>query len=120
MRKLLLTLLLTIGVYNISYAETKKYNFWWAQLPAVCGDIDEVERFAKDKGFTKFSISIGREGGKPDGAPVYAITYWIGNDGNESMATVNTPTTNETCIIFRTFNVQINRELYEKNLWELY
>jgi len=116
MRKLLLTLLLTFGVFNVSYAETEKYNFFWTQIPAVCGQYEEVEKFAEDKGFKKFSISIGRESGKPNGRPVYAITYWIGNDGNESMATVNTPTTNETCIIFRTFNVQINNELYEKNL----
>jgi len=116
MRKLLLTLLLTFGVFNVSYAETEKYNFFWTQIPAVCGQYEEVEKFAEDKGFKKFSISIGRESGKPNGRPVYAITYWIGNDGNESMATVNTPTTNETCIIFRTFNVQLNNELYEKNL----
>ena len=116
MKKILLTILLSIFT-TISYAEhgsDKHYKFFWNQVPAVCGEYEEVERFAKDKGFSKFSVSFGKEGGREDGDVVYAVTYWIGNDKYESMATINIPSSNETCILFRTCDLQLNKNLYEK------
>ena len=97
-----------------AYAETKQYNFWWEQLPAVCSTSDEIGRWAKDKNFTPLNISYGRKGGRPDGEIVYMVMYWM-NDTGETIATVQTPDNlGQTCILFRTFDLTMNQNLLNK------
>ena len=51
-------------------------------------------------------MSYGRENGKPDGKIVYIVTYWVGPDTNETMASVMVPKVSHySCILFRTFDV---------------
>ena len=96
------------------YAETKQYNFWWEQLPAVCSTSDEIGRWAKDKNFTPLNISYGRKGGRPDGEIVYMIMYWM-NDKRETFASVQVPDKpQQTCILFRTFDLTLNQNLMNK------
>ena len=97
-----------------AYAETKQYNFWWEQLPAVCSTSDEIGRWAKDKNFTPLNISYGRKGGRPDGEIIYMVMYWM-NDTGETIATVQTPDNlGQTCILFRTFDLTMNQNLLNK------
>ena len=52
MKKLIL--IITLFLTSIVYAtETKQYNFWWEQLPAVCSTSDEIKRWATDKNFLR-------------------------------------------------------------------
>tara|TARA_R100001015_G_C4583386_1_gene139582 strand:- start:113 stop:493 length:381 start_codon:yes stop_codon:yes gene_type:complete len=123
MRKLLLALLFTIGVFNLCYAEheapdtkspVEKFNFWWEQVPAVCSTSDEIERWAEFKKFNPINISFGREGGSPDGRIVYIVVYWM-NEDQESFASVSTPERpDQACIVFRTFDLKLNTTLLNK------
>ena len=124
MRKLLITLLLMLGV-SIAHAEhtaeqnpqvdvPKKYDFYWSQIPAVCSTQDVIEEWAEDKGFSPVSISYGRKDGKPDGEVLYIIVYWLQLDTNETMASVSVPYSSEVCIVFRTFDLMLNQEVYQK------
>ena len=108
----ILTLILTLLFTSIAYAETQKqYNFWWEQLPAICSTNDEINRWATDNKFVPLNVSYGRAGGKPDGEIVYMIVYWM-NDTTQSFASVQTPDNpNNTCILFRTFDVALNKTL---------
>lgn len=87
-----------------------RYEFFWNQIPVVCGQNTEVERWANDKGFEPVNISYGHENGNPRGRVVYIVIYWL-NENGESFASVSTPETSEVCIVFRTFNLQINPNL---------
>ena len=111
-----LILIITILLTSIVYAtETKQYNFWWEQLPAVCSTSEEIKRWANDKNFMPLNVSYGRKGGKPDGEIVYMIMYWM-NDKGEPFASVQTPDTpGQTCILFRTFDLTLNQNLMNKN-----
>ena len=124
MKKLIiaLTLLLT----SLAFAEQEapevpgtepkmnKFNFWWEQVPAVCSTSEEVERWAEFKKFDPINISFGRENGSPDGKVVYIVVYWI-NERQESFASVSTPERpDQTCIIFRTFDMKLNTDLLNK------
>ena len=61
-------------------------------------------------------MSVGREGGVPTGKIVYVVVYYI-NDSGQTFAGVSTPESpNQTCIVFRTFDLRINEGLYKKDL----
>jgi len=87
-----------------------RYEFYWNQIPVVCGQNTEVERWANDKGFEPVNISYGHNNGDPKEPIVYIVIYWMNSNG-ESFASVSTPETSEVCIVFRTFNLQINPNL---------
>jgi len=102
--------------HNEQDSDLKKYDFWWEQIPVVCSYSDEIQRWANDKNFIPVNMSVGREGGSPDGRIVYVVVYYI-NDSGQSFAGVSTPEQpNQTCIVFRTFDLRINEGLKEKNL----
>ncbi len=122
MKRLILTALLGLFWTSIVFAnnddvdDIKKYNFWWEQIPAVCSYSDEIQRWATDNNFIPVNMSLGREGGKADGRIVYIVVYYI-NDSGQTFAGVSTPESpNQTCIVFRTFDLRINEGLREKEL----
>ena len=117
MKKLLLSILGLLLLTSVTIAEEsdiKKYNFYWDQVPVVCGAPEEIDRWANDKGFTPLSLSYGKEGGDPDGAVVYIVVYYLNKDNGETFATVTTPTGSDVCVIFRTFNLQLNPKIMEQ------
>ena len=122
MKKLIL--ILSLLFTTISYAgheehndsDIKKYDFWWEQIPVVCSYSSEIQRWANDKNFIPVNMSVGREGGKQDGQIVYIIVYYI-NDSGQTFASVQTPDNpDQSCIVFRTFDLRINEGLKEKEL----
>ena len=67
MRKLLLALFLTIGVFTFSKAEDRPtYDFYWNQMPTVCAIKSELSRWIEDNNFHPVSLSFGRENGRED------------------------------------------------------
>ena len=53
---------------------------------------------------------------KVDGRIVYVVVYYI-NDSGQTFAGISTPENpNQTCVVFRTFDLRINEGLKEKNL----
>ena len=122
MKRLILTALLGLFWTSIVFAnnddvdDIKKYNFWWEQIPAVCSTSEEIQRWANDKNFIPVNMSVGREGGKANGRIVYVVVYYI-NDSGQTFAGISTPENpNQTCVVFRTFDLRINEGLKEKNL----
>ena len=95
--------------------EEQKFDFWWSQMPTVCGDRQEVVKWLDKHEFAPVSMSFGRENGRPEGEPVYVITIFV--NGNYSMAaTVETPTSDEVCILFRTYDMKLNPNLRPQGL----
>ena len=113
MKKLLIALTLLIS--SLAFAEEEeKFNFWWEQVPAVCSTSDEIERWAEYKKFTPVNMSFGRAGGVAEGEIMYIVVYWI-NENQETFASVSTPQQpDQTCIVFRTFDLKINTLLFNK------
>ena len=117
MKKLLLSILGLLLLTSVTIAEEsdiQKYNFYWDQVPVVCGAPEEIDRWANDKGFTPLSLSYGKEGGDKDGAVVYIVVYYLNKDNGETFATVTTPTGSDVFVIFRTFNLQLNPKIMEE------
>ena len=95
--------------------EQQKFDFFWSQMPTVCGDRQEVIKWLDKHKFTAVSMSFGRENGRPEGAPVYVITIFV-NDNYSMAATVETPTSDEVCILFRTYDMKLNPNLRPQGL----
>jgi len=103
MKKLIVVLTLLCGfAYAEHGVDEKHYELYWQQIPAVCGSPEKVQEYIDDKGFEIKHISLGRTGSKPDGEPVYMISYYENED--QILVTVNLPYAMETCILFHTYN----------------
>ena len=86
-------------------------GIWWEHTPSVCVKNEILYAFTKKKELQIFNISYGRAGGKPDGEVVYVVTYWVDFLRNTSMATVTTPNSVNSCVLFRTFDIQLDPNL---------
>ena len=124
MKKLLIALTLLITTFAFAEHEApstrdtapqvEKFNFWWEHLPAVCSTTDEIERWAEYHKFSPVNVSVGRENGSQTGRIVYMVVYWI-NENQQTFASVSTPEQpNESCIVFRTFDLKLNTLLLKK------
>ena len=104
MKKILTLIILMFS--TTAYAEQyypETYNFYFVDIPSLCGSIDETNRYLKDHNFVPATISLGRTGSKPNGEPVFMITMYI-NDNDELLAAIDVPTGGERCMLFHTFN----------------
>ena len=87
-------------------ADNHGYDFRWQHIPVICGDTPEIVRYLEDNGFELKYVSVGREGSKPDGEPAYWVAFYMNSDETESVSTVMSPSGHETCILYRSFDIQ--------------
>ena len=136
MKKLILSIIISVFIAVTSYAqepETWLYNkmpfaqaptntpnkdvptlqdelpgVWWEHIPAICVENQVLEEYAERKELQLLNLSFGREGGKSDGEVVYIVSYWVNVHNDQSMATVMTPGSDYSCVLFRTFDMKLN------------
>ena len=110
MKKLLtlITLLFATSTFaeDTNDWEKSKYDFRWMHVPVVCGTSPEVMRYLADNDFKLESISLGREGAKDTGEPSYFVAYYINEKGDQSVAAITSPSGHETCMMYRSFNLE--------------
>ena len=113
MKKLILTIILCLFT-AIAVAEEKEDRIenlpgvWWEKVPAVCVENSTLFDYAERNELQALNRSFGRTGGKPDGEVVYVVTYWVNIYNDMSMASVQVPGANYSCVLYRTFDLEIN------------
>lgn len=90
-------------------ADEHGYDFRWQNIPVICGDTPEILRYLEDNEFILQYVSVGREGSKPDGNPVYWVAFYLNEKGTESVSTATSPSGNETCILYRSFDLRSSK-----------
>ena len=90
-------------------ADEHGYDFRWQHIPVICGDTPEILKYLEDNEFILQYVSVGREGSKPDGNPVYWVAFYLNEKGTESVSTVTSPSGNETCILYRSFDLRSSK-----------
>ena len=125
MQKFLLTFLITLllsisataenHLQNDKVPEAETFDFYWSQMPTVCAPRAEVTRWLMKHNFVPVSVSFGKEDGKKDGRIVYAITMYI-SEGNQMAAVAETQTSADVCVLFRTYDIQVNPNLVKPGL----
>ena len=100
-----------ILIANHAKAEDKsKYNLQMMHYPMMCGLPADVDKYILDNKFTPINISFGKENANENGNIVFAITYYI-NDKHQTLAVAETPNDPYKCMIFHTFDMQMNTSL---------
>ena len=113
MKKLILTIILCLFT-AIAVAEEKEDRIenlpgvWWEKVPAVCVENSTLYEYAERNELQALNRSFGRTGGKPDGEVVYVVTYWVNIYNDMSMASVQVPGANYSCVLYRTFDLELN------------
>ena len=106
MKKIILSLLFSLFALTASADHEKEFkNYYFSQVPALCGPADNIEVYIKHFKFKPQNISLGREGMVKEGQPVYMVTYYITEDGTQTTATIDVPSGKERCILFHTFDL---------------
>ena len=114
MKKILISICLLFA--TISFAEDKKeYNLQMMHYPMMCGLPADVDRYIVDNEFTPINVSFGKENANENGNIVFAITYYI-NDKHQTLAVAETPNDPYKCMIFHTFDMQMNTNLLKPGL----
>ena len=115
MKKLLLTIILCLFT-AITFAEEKTPEdrienlpgVWWEKIPAICVENNTLFDYAQRKELQPLNRSFGRPGGQPDGEIVYIVTYWVNIHSDQSMSSVMVPGANYSCVLYRTFDLELN------------
>ena len=114
MKKLIIIICLLWA--TISFADDKEqYNLQMMHYPMMCGLPADVDRYIIDNQFTPINVSFGKENANEDGNIVFAITYYI-NDKHQTLAVAETPNDPYKCMIFHTFDMQMNTSLLKPGL----
>ena len=111
MKKLILSIITSAFIAVAAYADDvieMLPGVWWKQVPAVCIDKKTLYDYAFRKELQPLNRSFGREGGRETGEIVYIITYWVNIFNDQSMATVMVPGATYECVLYRTFDMQLN------------
>ena len=113
MKKLISSIIIGVFFAMSSYAEDKNRlealpGVWWEHIPAICVENTTLQEYADKKELQPLNRSFGREGGKPDGVIVYIVTYWVNIHNDQSMASVMVPNSKYSCVLYRTFDMQLN------------
>ena len=102
-------LLIFIFTTNISLADhkpTTEYDgLHWSQIPVICGTTEAVNEYLVHNEFKLESLSVGKENAREDGMNVYMVSYFINNDKTQTMAVITAPSTLESCMMFRSFEL---------------
>jgi len=104
--KKLLTLITLLFATSTFAEDLQKYDFQWMHVPVVCGTSPEVMRYLKDNNFKLESVSMGRSGASETGDPAYFVAYYLNEKGDQSVAAITSPTGHETCMMYRSFDLQ--------------
>ena len=97
---------LNTSIATADHKATTEYDgLGWSNLPTICGTTLAVNDYLDHNGFVLESISVGKENGRNDGLPVYLVSYFINEKRTESMAVVTSPSGQESCMLFRSFEL---------------
>jgi hypothetical protein len=79
----------------------------WQTMPMICAPENTIHNDLTRQGFKPVNISLGRKDAHPEGEPVFMITYYVSTNGFSTAATMNIPTSDDTCLLYVTHNLVI-------------
>jgi len=84
-------------------------GYAWQNMPMICASGNKIINDLSAKGFVPVNMSLGRRDADPQGEPVFLITYFINQDATATAATMNIPVSEDTCLLFLTHDLVVNR-----------
>lgn len=80
-------------------------EYHWQQMPVICSTAEVMVEKIKRRNMIPVEISLGKRNAMPDGEIVFAVMFFVGQN-NERAALMSVPNTDETCLIYITFDAR--------------
>ena len=81
-------------------------QFYWLQMPVICGTSESVIAFIEKNEMTLVNVSVGRDKAKPDGEPVFIVSYYVDSTYTQSLVVMSTMDGMESCMLYTTFDLR--------------
>jgi len=81
-------------------------QFYWLQMPVICGTSESVLAFIEKNEMTLVNVSVGRDRAKPDGEPVFIVSYYVDSTYTQSLVVMSTMNGMESCMLYTTFDLR--------------
>jgi|TARA_B100001079_G_scaffold101285_1_gene86976 hypothetical protein len=81
-------------------------QFYWLQMPVICGTSESVIAFIEKNEMTLVNVSVGRDRAKPDGEPVFIVSYYVDSTYTQSLVVMSTMDGMESCMLYTTFDLR--------------
>ena len=108
MKKIAIIVAMLVCLYaNFTNAQTYEGDprLYWSNVPVICGITDNVKLYLEEHDFKIESYSVGRQGAKTDGEPVYIVSYFLNKEKTESIAVITSPSGHESCMMYKSFDL---------------
>jgi hypothetical protein len=103
MKKLIF--LVCLLVTTLSYADHEEHPVIQENLPSLCSTPEGIKSYMYHMNMKPVAISLGREGIKEDGQPVFMITQYENESGSETAAVIDIPSGMQSCLMYHTFDL---------------
>lgn len=106
--------LITMSTFAMAEQETsplpempsEQGQLYWLQMPVICGTSESVIAFIEKNEMTLVNVSVGRDRAKPDGEPVFIVSYYVDSTYTQSLVVMSTMDGMESCMLYTTFDLR--------------
>ena len=86
--------------------ENLQGQLYWLQMPVICGTSDSVLAYIEKNEFTLVNVSVGRDKAKPEGEPVFIVSYYVDPTYTQSIVVMSTMSGLESCMLYKSFDLK--------------
>tara|TARA_B100001013_G_scaffold335013_1_gene253123 strand:+ start:579 stop:968 length:390 start_codon:yes stop_codon:yes gene_type:complete len=106
--------LITMSTFAMAEQETsplpempsEQGQLYWLQMPVICGTSESVLAYIEKNEMTLVNVSVGRDRAKPDGEPVFIVSYYVDPTYTQSLVVMSTMNGMESCMLYKSFDLK--------------
>ena len=109
-------LLITMSTFAMAEQETSPLpeipqediqgQLYWLQMPVICGTSESVLAYIEKNEMTLVNVSVGRDKARPDGEPVFIVSYYVDPTYTTSLVVMSTMNGLESCMLYKSFDLK--------------
>ena len=106
--------LITMSTFAMAEQETsplpempsEQGQLYWLQMPVICGTSESVLAYIEKNEMTLVNVSVGRDKAKPEGEPVFIVSYYVDPTYTQSLVVMSTMNGMESCMLYKSFDLK--------------
>ena len=75
-------------------------------MPVICGTSESVLAYIEKNEMTLVNVSVGRDKAKPEGEPVFIVSYYVDPTYTQSLVVMSTMNGMESCMLYKSFDLK--------------
>ena len=81
-------------------------QLYWLQMPVICGTSESVLAYIEKNEMTLVNVSVGRDSARPDGEPVFIVSYYVDPTYTISLVVMSRMNGMESCKLYKSFDLK--------------